>query len=97
MICDPEELVDLVELADYYRALRIVSCTLDQGLIHGIEEGLMYKMMDDPYKILRLAVKLRNETLFQECLCLSLGLWASPKFEESKDNEVRDICYKVRT
>ncbi|KAF8848281.1 hypothetical protein BDZ45DRAFT_810907 [Acephala macrosclerotiorum] len=96
MICHTEELIPLFELADYYCALRVVSRGLDEAMKCGEVEGLIWDLEKDPCRFLRLAIRLRNETLFKECLCLSLGPWTEPVYYKCRDKEVFKICEQAR-
>ncbi|CZR55513.1 uncharacterized protein PAC_05401 [Phialocephala subalpina] len=95
MIYRAEELAALFELADYYCALRIVSRTLDEAITYGEEEGVFWGLKENPCRFLQLAISLRNERLFKECLCLSLGPWTDPVFRKGATGEVWQICEKA--
>jgi hypothetical protein len=84
----PEELLRLTELADYYCALRIVSCTLDAALYqsHWVRSNLV----DWASPLLPAAAKLRNKTLFSDCLTLCLGPWDHPAWFYLNDQKFKD-------
>ncbi|KUJ24423.1 uncharacterized protein LY89DRAFT_745306 [Mollisia scopiformis] len=86
----------LVDLADYYCSLRIVSQTLHQLLMTERRRGFLCDFIEDPCEFLGLAITLRNEILFKDCLCLALGPWSNPAFLKCKDKKLRDICDKAR-
>ncbi|KAH7319430.1 hypothetical protein BKA65DRAFT_599494 [Rhexocercosporidium sp. MPI-PUGE-AT-0058] len=79
-IRDRNQLCRVTKLADYYDALRILSRSLDcPGQRYDLKH---MNLWEDPCGMLRIAKKLRNATLFQECLTLSAGPLSGPKFFE---------------
>lgn len=70
-IKDYSDLNTLTEMADYYRALRIVSLTLDATFQHS--EYFKKLLPDDSLHLLGAAAKLRNGTLFTDCVTISCG------------------------
>ncbi|CZR55435.1 uncharacterized protein PAC_05323 [Phialocephala subalpina] len=86
----------LVELADYYRALPIVSRTLDSVLLNGDKRNICVR--EDCYDILALAAKLRNKLLFREALIHIVGSTdEADSYEGSlEDPRLSKICRNAR-
>ncbi|RDL32969.1 uncharacterized protein BP5553_08408 [Venustampulla echinocandica] len=95
------ELVTLVGLADYYRALPILSRTLDESFERNPSLGVEIEWHCVDAFVL--ADKLRHAPLFRECLVYLLGPWQNPRYLELEDrklwkiahNAYNEICAKI--
>jgi hypothetical protein len=83
----------MTEMADYYGMLRPLSASL-VGLIVR-DGGLAHSLSDYAWKILPIAVKLRNETLFDDCLTLCLGPYGEPEYHQIEDEILRSAVEKI--
>jgi hypothetical protein len=90
IIDSPEQLCLATQLADYYCALPILSSSLYAAFgrsfyfcseIHGFE-----------IELLGAAVKLRNDTLYKECMVLLMSPWTNPKFRKIQDPKLRQLA-----
>jgi hypothetical protein len=90
-----KELLRLTEMADYYCALRIVSCTLHAG------QRFLWRQKNPPiifppirsselYELFSAAVKLRHKALFEDCLVIGAGKLIDPLFKYIEDEKVRE-------
>jgi hypothetical protein len=70
------QLENLTEMADYYCALRVVSCTLHAALFE--QSWLGDALRKEPCRALIAATALRNKTHFKERLMLCVGPWNKP-------------------
>ncbi|TVY78168.1 hypothetical protein LSUE1_G004189 [Lachnellula suecica] len=75
-ISDQAHLHLVTQLADYYRALPILSLTVSAAL--PTNPGMTAAIPQHCCSILEDAYKLRNATLFRECLVYACGPWDSP-------------------
>jgi hypothetical protein len=91
-----EELERLTAMADYYCVLRIVSRSIDAALRRS--PVLVRKLRKHAFRGMELAEKLRNTTLFEDCLILSIGPWNSPSFEYAvcDDDKLYRIAVRAR-
>lgn len=77
-------------LADYYRALPMVSLSLDRALL---DSQLAYEhIRDNAVKLFELAAKLRNARLFREALIWLVGDYENPSHGELSDPKLRMIA-----
>jgi hypothetical protein len=93
-IYDSKELLRLTEIADYYCALRIVSCTLHAG------QRFLWRQKNPPIihkigvreipELFSAAVKLRNKPLFEDCLIIGAGSMIDPLYKYLEDGKVRE-------
>jgi hypothetical protein len=92
----PAELESLVDLADYYCMLRIISRTLD-GVLDATEDvARLLRQGNMPCWLLPAAAKLRHKRLFSDCILLSIGPWHQPNISNIEDPNLRAIAQAVR-
>lgn len=92
-----DELERLVEAADYYCCLPIISRTLDGVMLRSIffED---YGIEDNKITCLELGAKLRNKKLFTEALIYLAGYWATwPMYYETyvTDEKLKRIIHNA--
>ncbi|PMD38370.1 hypothetical protein L207DRAFT_585272 [Hyaloscypha variabilis F] len=75
-----DELLDLTKMADYYRALPILSRTLDGAMVNS--PYLMEDIKGSASALLVAAVKLRNALLFRECVVWTVSIWSNREPEK---------------
>jgi hypothetical protein len=97
-----DELLDLTKMADYYRALPILSRTLDGAMVNS--PYLMEDIKGSASALLVAAVKLRNALLFRECVVWTVSIWSNrdsekdivdPKLRIIVRNAYRSVATKV--
>ena len=91
-----KELIRLVELADYYCMLRVVSRTLDEPLING---PYILREIENPLaaaQLLPAAAKLRHRNLFNDCLVISLAPWSSFECSPICNTEFAKLAHNIR-
>jgi hypothetical protein len=91
-----EELVQLLELADYYCMLRILSRTLDEALANSQKITREIREARTACHLLPAAAKLRHRKLFSDCILLSLGPWSTPEYSVISNNRFREVAETVR-
>jgi hypothetical protein len=77
-------------MADYYRMLLILSTSLDAVLLncrHCFDE-----VPERKFELFPIAVKLRNQLLFRECLILLLGPFSNPSFKRLEDSNLKLVA-----
>lgn len=74
----------MTKLADYYRALPIVSYSLS-GTIYN-SPGFINSIASDPCTLLVSAYKLRHKLLFREPFIIALGPWTKPSYRKLKSS-----------
>lgn len=94
IIAKIDALESMVELADYYGMLPILSRTLDHAV------GRCYEFTDDviyehPILVLKLAAKLRNHLLFRDALCYAAGDWGNVNHLRIRDNGLRQLVERA--
>jgi hypothetical protein len=95
-LSSPAELAHLVDMADYYCMLRIISRTLD-GVLDATEDvARLLRSADMPCWLLPTAAKLRHRRLFSDCILLSIGPWHQPNISKIEDPKLRAIAQAVR-
>lgn len=89
-IADANELIGIVDMADYYRTLPAVSRSIVGVLsISPVLAAAIYK---EPTKLLHAAYKLHHKALFNDCFVHAVGLYESEgKIEEYGQEEFNDI------
>ncbi|KAH7319449.1 hypothetical protein BKA65DRAFT_569816 [Rhexocercosporidium sp. MPI-PUGE-AT-0058] len=97
-LADANELKSMTNLADYYRALPIVSYSLS-GTIYS-SPGFITSIGYDPCTILISASKLRHKLLFREGFISALGPWSKPRYRKLKHShpelfKLADAAYKT--
>ncbi|KAF8865233.1 hypothetical protein BDZ45DRAFT_668679 [Acephala macrosclerotiorum] len=85
-----KELLLLTDLADYYRALPILSRTLDGALINS--PMLCGNIQHSATELFVAAAKLRNPLLFRECLIWIVGPHRKPAFHDLQDSRLRMVA-----
>lgn len=75
---DYEELSLMVDLADYYRCLPILSYSMDGALLKSPEVSI--ELEEFPDETFVLATKLRNATLFRDILIHIANPWSRPMY-----------------
>ncbi|KAH7319452.1 hypothetical protein BKA65DRAFT_556872 [Rhexocercosporidium sp. MPI-PUGE-AT-0058] len=93
-ITDSHQLTTITELADYYRALPIVSCSLDAALYKS--PGPLSEISDCS-DVITAASKLRNKLLFKASLIYLVGEWnfGDGDFSVVKDRKLQKLARKV--
>lgn len=81
-IRDVTELQAVVELADYYCALPVLSRSLDGTLVRS--QAFANSIPTDCLKILPLAYKVRNEVLYRDTLQFAVGNYENPLYHDIK-------------
>jgi hypothetical protein len=84
-------LVALTELADYYRALPVVSRTLSDALLDS-RTFVNQMQVDEPYLICESAARLHHKVLFRDALIWVVGRWQVPLTTEVSDRKLRQIA-----
>jgi hypothetical protein len=92
----PEELIHMVDLADYYCMLRILSRTLDGALDATEEVAKLLRHDRTPCRLLPAAAKLRHKRLFSDCIILSIGPWHKPNVSYIEEPKLQAIAQAVR-
>lgn len=69
-----EDLLRLTDIADYYCALPVVSRTIEAAVYQSRE--FQWKFRSRPCELMPAAYRLRNATLFRECLVFILSQWS---------------------
>ena len=108
-----EELIPLTELADFYCTLPSVSIALDGVMLRNLQSRWGANIRDNLDVYVRVATKLRNKTLFKECMVHVVSLWNSklekhisllldlikdhPKIWKLAKNAHECICAKIDT
>ncbi|KUJ24555.1 uncharacterized protein LY89DRAFT_573119 [Mollisia scopiformis] len=87
---DTEQLLLMVDLADYYHALPILSRTLDGALINS--PIFCQDIGNYCTELFVAAAKLRNALLFRECLIWVVGPHRTPKYEDLSDQKLRLVA-----
>lgn len=85
VIEDYFDLTALTLTAECHCALRIVSTALDSSFIHN-RFSLEIQPVD-AMNLLEPAAKLRNKSLFKDCVILACGSWPFPEFKFPKADE----------
>lgn len=88
------EFVKMIKFADYYRCLRIVSRTIGENFYKNANFAVA--LIDHSADFIEGAVKLRNETLFRDCLILQQSPWTDPQFHYLKDVKLSKAAAVVR-
>jgi hypothetical protein len=83
-------LTSLAEIADYYRALPIVSRTLSYALHDS--QAFIRSIKCDPRRVFEAAAKLRHKVLFKDALVWVVGNWRYPAFKELSDRKLRQVA-----
>lgn len=76
------QLLKMTEMADYYRALPVLSRSLDGAMVNS--PNLILDIDSHCVDLLICAAQLKNSLLFRECLIWSVASWASPKYTSLK-------------
>ncbi|TEY60238.1 hypothetical protein BOTCAL_0183g00060 [Botryotinia calthae] len=93
----------LAKVADFYGALPVVSRTLDAVFFRSPE--FIEQIPDNAGSLLKIAYKLRNRTLYKECMIHVAGRWKSDPCVSEDDMDLRvrvlvaygSICDKIVT
>jgi hypothetical protein len=83
----------LTELADYYGALRSLSAGLGGAML--TVPRLIKYLHKNAFKLLPLAIKLRNESLLRDCVILCMGPYDNPQRQKIKDEHLRAAVTKI--
>ncbi|EPE24746.1 hypothetical protein GLAREA_08599 [Glarea lozoyensis ATCC 20868] len=83
----------LTDLADYYGALRSVSAGLGSATL--TVPNLFESLKKEAFKVLPLAIKLRNENLFRDCVIWCMGPYDNPQRRKIKDENLRAVVKKI--
>ncbi|KAL2063640.1 hypothetical protein VTL71DRAFT_5445 [Oculimacula yallundae] len=78
-ISDIDELHRMATIADYYRALPILSYTVSHS-VYG-HRGFIDSIETDPLTLLLCSYKLRHKLLFREAFIRVLGPWTKPRYK----------------
>lgn len=76
-------------LADYYRALPAFSTALDGAFLRS--PMLVEAIHRIPHQLIKIAVQLRNEVLYRECLIQCMGPYGLPKYVMIQNASLRKI------
>lgn len=92
-IVNVDELLNLVEKADYYCVLPALSQTLDGAMVRSPEfvGDIRYRSLD----LYVAAAKVRNALLFREALIWIVGPYNDPEFQQLEDRSLRSIAKSV--
>lgn len=88
-----EDLKSLVDLGDYYCALPAVSRSLYAAFLNS--NYIRFKIQDAAHKLLPLAVKLRNQILFRDCLIWTVSDWDNNLIDEIEDPKLKSIARRA--
>jgi hypothetical protein len=92
-----EDFIHLNSVADYYRALPIVSGTLTDALLQHKSRWIdAVHMREEPFGLLEAAAKLGHESLFRDCLTWTVTPWAAPEYLEKPDFKFKKAADKLR-
>ncbi|PBP24241.1 hypothetical protein BUE80_DR004880 [Diplocarpon rosae] len=90
IIAGAAELLKMVELADYYCVLPILSRTLDGVMMNSPD--FVAEIPDDPNGLFIAAAKLRNLSLFRESLVWVVGHYENPAFYDLPEGQLKLIA-----
>jgi hypothetical protein len=90
----PEQLHLAIQLADYYRALPILSQALSASLLGS--SLLLSSISEHCCGLLSDAYKLRIAILFRECLVHASGPWTMPRYRKITGPKLRRVCDAAR-
>jgi hypothetical protein len=96
-----EELFLMIELADYYQCLPILSYSMDGALLNSPK--VTDEIWDDPHKSFDFAAKLGNANLFRDFLINIVNPWSwpfylklsGPKFRKAAQPGYNSVARKV--
>lgn len=86
-ISNTSELIKVTGFADYYRALPILSRTLDGALVNS--KQINWYIAQDSAMLLETAAKLRNALLFRECLVWVVSPWSKREDLRRKTSDAK--------
>jgi len=85
-----ETLEMATDMADYYRALPVLSIALYAAMINS--PALLHEIPQRCIQLLKLSAKLRNAILFRECLIHICGPWNSPRYLTLPEGKLKQAC-----
>ncbi|PMD38337.1 hypothetical protein L207DRAFT_585240 [Hyaloscypha variabilis F] len=88
-----EEFILMTELADHYRALRILSQSLNGALPRQLRLAHVYDVPAYAKELFEVAIKLRNALLLQECLIYLVSPWHRPLYRSLLDPKFKKIAH----
>jgi hypothetical protein len=88
-----EQLDRIVEFADYYRALPGFSSALDGAFFKST--ALIEAIHVMPHRLIKVAVQLRNEVLYRDCLIQCMGPWNEPKWHLIEDEKLEKLALEA--
>lgn len=71
----------MVRLADYYDALKVLSSSIVESSLFQKTDFIGATFVQ-PECLIEVAFRLRNATLYRQCLTLLMGPWENPKFND---------------
>lgn len=90
VIRSPAQLCLATKLADYYCTLPSLSRSLYGAF--GRSPDFCNSIRGNIIDLLEVAVKLRNEILYRECMTLLMGPWIHPKYLMIKDKKLKQLA-----
>ena len=88
-ISSVEQLQDITELADYYRALPTFNLAVTSAMF--TSTGLTNKIPENCLVLLEVATTLKNPILFRECLIHATGPFHEPQYLRLKNEKLKQI------
>lgn len=85
-----EVLETTTTLADYYRALPILSIAVSAVLFS--RPDFLFEIPKHCVRLLSISAQLRNAVLFHECLLHACGPWTEPRYLTLPEGKIRAAC-----